>query len=135
MRALVVRSPHDVALETFAEPTVGEDEVLVSPLLAGVCGTDLELIDGSIAPAYVRCPLVLGHEGSVKSLMTCPVWHHAPSAWSSKGSFRVATVVSAKSAQPISARPTTKSASLVPALAPYAVTSPTTNRAARSSSR
>jgi threonine dehydrogenase-like Zn-dependent dehydrogenase len=62
MRAPVVRSPHDVALETLAEPTVGEDEVLVSPLLAGVCGTDLELIDGSIAPAYVRCPLVHGHE-------------------------------------------------------------------------
>ena len=62
MRALVVRSPHAVALETVAEPIVGEDEVLVSPLLAGVCGTDLELIDGSIDPAYVRYPLVLGHE-------------------------------------------------------------------------
>ena len=62
MRALVVRSTHDVALETVAEPTVGHDEVLVAPLLAGMCGTDLELIDGSIDPAYVRYPLVLGHE-------------------------------------------------------------------------
>lgn len=62
MRALVVRSAHDVALETLATPTVGDDEVLVAPLLAGMCGTDLELIDGSIDPAYVRYPLVLGHE-------------------------------------------------------------------------
>jgi threonine dehydrogenase-like Zn-dependent dehydrogenase len=62
MRALVVRSAHDVALETLTEPLVGADEVLVAPLLAGMCGTDLELIDGSIDPAYVRYPLVLGHE-------------------------------------------------------------------------
>jgi len=62
VRALVVRSAHDVALETFATPTVTDDEVLVAPLLAGMCGTDLELIDGSIDPAYVRYPVVLGHE-------------------------------------------------------------------------
>jgi 2-desacetyl-2-hydroxyethyl bacteriochlorophyllide A dehydrogenase len=62
MRALLVRAPHHVELETVIEPAVGRDEVLVAPLLAGVCGTDLELIDGSIDPAYVRYPLVLGHE-------------------------------------------------------------------------
>ena len=27
-----------------------------------MCATDLELIDGTIDPAYVRYPLVLGHE-------------------------------------------------------------------------
>jgi 2-desacetyl-2-hydroxyethyl bacteriochlorophyllide A dehydrogenase len=62
MRALVVRAPHDVELETVNVPVAGTDEVLVAPLLAGVCGTDLELIDGSIDPAYVRYPLILGHE-------------------------------------------------------------------------
>lgn len=62
MRALVVRSPHDVAIEAVAEPVRVDGEVLVAPLLAGVCGTDLELIDGSIDPAYVRYPLILGHE-------------------------------------------------------------------------
>ncbi|MGB8196014.1 MAG: alcohol dehydrogenase catalytic domain-containing protein [Acidimicrobiales bacterium] len=62
MRALVVRSPHDVALESVAEPALADGEVLVAPLVAGVCGTDLELIDGSIDPAYVRYPLILGHE-------------------------------------------------------------------------
>ena len=62
MRALVVRSPHDLALDIVDEPVPGPDEVLVAPLLAGMCGTDLELIDGSIDPAYVRYPLILGHE-------------------------------------------------------------------------
>jgi 2-desacetyl-2-hydroxyethyl bacteriochlorophyllide A dehydrogenase len=62
MRALVVHSPHDVALHTVAEPILDVDEVLVDPLLVGVCGTDLELIDGSIDPAYVHYPLILGHE-------------------------------------------------------------------------
>ena len=28
----------------------------------GLCGTDLEIIDGTIDPAYLRYPLVLGHE-------------------------------------------------------------------------
>jgi threonine dehydrogenase-like Zn-dependent dehydrogenase len=62
MRALVVRAPREVKLETVSDPVVGDDEVLVAPLLAGMCGTDLELIDGSLDPAYVRYPLILGHE-------------------------------------------------------------------------
>jgi 2-desacetyl-2-hydroxyethyl bacteriochlorophyllide A dehydrogenase len=62
MRALVVRAPRDVALDELPEPIVGDGDVMVRPLLAGVCGTDLELIDGSIDPAYVHYPLVLGHE-------------------------------------------------------------------------
>ncbi|MGD0853314.1 MAG: alcohol dehydrogenase catalytic domain-containing protein [Acidimicrobiales bacterium] len=62
MRALVVRAPHDVELTTVDEPVVADDEVLVAPLLNGMCGTDLELIDGTIDPAYVRYPLILGHE-------------------------------------------------------------------------
>jgi 2-desacetyl-2-hydroxyethyl bacteriochlorophyllide A dehydrogenase len=62
VRALVVREPGDVALRDWADPVEMAGEVLVTPLLGGVCGTDLELIDGSIDAAYVRYPLVLGHE-------------------------------------------------------------------------
>jgi len=62
VRAFVVVEPHDVQLLELPEPSEVEGEVLVSPLLAGVCGTDLELIDGTIDPAYVRYPLTLGHE-------------------------------------------------------------------------
>jgi len=62
MRSLVVRTAGQVGLEDLEEVVVHEGEALVAPLLSGVCGTDLELIDGSIDPAYVRYPLTLGHE-------------------------------------------------------------------------
>ncbi len=62
MRALVVDSPGHVGLDDIREPQVQPGDVLVEPLACGMCGTDLELIDGSLDPAYVRYPLVLGHE-------------------------------------------------------------------------
>ncbi|HEV7958530.1 MAG TPA: alcohol dehydrogenase catalytic domain-containing protein [Acidimicrobiales bacterium] len=62
MRALVVREPGSSAVLEWPEPVDGDGEIVVRPLLAGMCGTDLELIDGTIDPAYVRYPLVLGHE-------------------------------------------------------------------------
>ena len=62
MRALVVDSPGHVALVDRDEPIVGTGEVLVAPMIAGICGTDLELIDGTIDPTFVHYPLILGHE-------------------------------------------------------------------------
>ncbi len=62
MKAFVVDEPGDARLREWPDPLNVEGEVLVTPLLAGVCGTDLELIDGTIDLAYVRYPLVLGHE-------------------------------------------------------------------------
>jgi L-iditol 2-dehydrogenase len=62
MRAFVVAGPKRFALREIPNPVVVESEVLVRPLLVGVCGTDLELVDGTIDPAYVHYPLVLGHE-------------------------------------------------------------------------
>ena len=62
MKALMVKSPGDFALVEIDAPEIRDDEVLVRPLMVGMCGTDLELIDGTIDPAYVDYPLVLGHE-------------------------------------------------------------------------
>lgn len=62
MRAFVVDAPGSVSLREWPEPAFASNEVIVRPLLAGMCGTDLELIDGTIDPAYVHYPLVLGHE-------------------------------------------------------------------------
>ena len=62
MRALLVRGPGEVALEDIAEPVVGDGEVLVRPLVSGLCGTDLEIVAGTIDAAYVHYPVVLGHE-------------------------------------------------------------------------
>ncbi|MFY9784006.1 MAG: alcohol dehydrogenase catalytic domain-containing protein [Acidimicrobiales bacterium] len=62
MRALVVNEPGHVEVREWNVADLQMGEALVTPLLGGMCGTDLELIDGSIDPAYVRYPLVLGHE-------------------------------------------------------------------------
>lgn len=62
--ALVVRGPHDVLVEDRDTRAPRPDEVVVEPYFVGVCGTDLEIVRGDLDPAYVRYPLVLGHEWS-----------------------------------------------------------------------
>ncbi|MET0451229.1 MAG: alcohol dehydrogenase catalytic domain-containing protein [Mycobacterium sp.] len=62
---LLVRSPADVAVEkrTYTvSPAAGQ--VVIRPHFVGICGTDLEIVRGDLDPAYVRYPLVLGHEWS-----------------------------------------------------------------------
>jgi L-iditol 2-dehydrogenase len=62
--ALVVRRPGEVVLEDRAAPRPGPGEMLVRPGIVGLCGTDLDIVAGRIDPAYIRYPLVLGHEWS-----------------------------------------------------------------------
>jgi len=57
-----VRAPGNVGLDDVAVPVAGEGHALIRPIANGLCGTDLELIDGTIDAAYVRYPLTLGHE-------------------------------------------------------------------------
>lgn len=61
-RALVVTGPGSVLLEERPPAGSKPGEVVVTPLIVGLCGTDLEIIDGNIDPAYVSYPLALGHE-------------------------------------------------------------------------
>ncbi len=61
MKALVISEPGRISLMDYPQRTAGE-EAQFRPLLVGLCGTDLELIDGSIDPSYVRYPLIIGHE-------------------------------------------------------------------------
>jgi threonine dehydrogenase-like Zn-dependent dehydrogenase len=63
-QALVVSSPGVMALQQQARPAAGPGEVLIRPAAVGLCGTDLDILAGRIDPAYVRYPLVLGHEWS-----------------------------------------------------------------------
>jgi 2-desacetyl-2-hydroxyethyl bacteriochlorophyllide A dehydrogenase len=62
VQALVVHSPGDAVLEERPAPVARSDEILVRPTLIGICGTDLDIVDGSIDPDFVRYPIVLGHE-------------------------------------------------------------------------
>jgi 2-desacetyl-2-hydroxyethyl bacteriochlorophyllide A dehydrogenase len=64
MKALVIPKPGSVILEDRLEPVACDGEVLIRPLLVGICGTDLDIIDGTIDPSFVRYPLIPGHEFS-----------------------------------------------------------------------
>ena len=61
-QTLVVRAPGDVILTGRPAPAAAAGEILVRPDLVGLCGTDLEIIDGQLDPAYLRYPVSLGHE-------------------------------------------------------------------------
>jgi L-iditol 2-dehydrogenase len=63
-RGLVVERPGELGLRDLAELTAGPGEVLLRPAYCGLCGTDRELVAGEVDPAFVRYPLVLGHEWS-----------------------------------------------------------------------
>ncbi|UCR89646.1 zinc-dependent alcohol dehydrogenase [Mycetocola spongiae] len=62
MRALRIAEPGRIGIADVPAPVAGPGETLCRPLLIGLCGTDLELLDGQIAPDQVRYPLIPGHE-------------------------------------------------------------------------
>jgi 2-desacetyl-2-hydroxyethyl bacteriochlorophyllide A dehydrogenase len=62
--ALVIAEPGSMSLQEVPEPAPGPGEIAVRPAYVGICGTDLELLAGDVDPAYVRYPLIPGHEWS-----------------------------------------------------------------------
>lgn len=52
MRRVVVTGPGAVEVQDTQPPVPEPDELLIAPLRAGICATDLELIDGSLI--YLR---------------------------------------------------------------------------------
>ncbi len=65
MKAVVIERPHEVAFVEVETPSPGAGEVLVRSRVAGVCRTDLEILNGGFAdPRWVTFPLVPGHEWS-----------------------------------------------------------------------
>ncbi len=61
-RALVTRGDGSLVLDEREPLHPAPGELVVAPRAVGLCGTDLELVDGLVDPAYVRYPLVIGHE-------------------------------------------------------------------------
>jgi L-iditol 2-dehydrogenase len=62
MRAVVVERPGDARLVRVPDPLPGPGEVLVQVAAAGICGSDVELLEGRRPQPYVRYPIVPGHE-------------------------------------------------------------------------
>ncbi len=60
MKAGLLFAPQRIEIKEIAAPRVNADEVMIQPLCAGVCGSDVSLYAGHrTPPAY---PLLLGHE-------------------------------------------------------------------------
>ena len=59
VRAMVLKAPNRLELETFERPRIGEDEALLRVEACGLCGTDAEVYSGNIALASAVIP---GHE-------------------------------------------------------------------------
>jgi 2-desacetyl-2-hydroxyethyl bacteriochlorophyllide A dehydrogenase len=59
MKAAVIVTPGEIALESVPDPEPGPRDVVVRVAGCGICGTDLHIMDGEFAPAY---PIVPGHE-------------------------------------------------------------------------
>jgi S-(hydroxymethyl)glutathione dehydrogenase / alcohol dehydrogenase len=62
IRAAVLREPGDVRVEDVQLDPPQSGEVLVRLAAAGVCHSDLHLVDGALGDE--RWPMVLGHEGA-----------------------------------------------------------------------
>lgn len=60
MRAVVIERPGVVSIEDVPDPTPRPGDLVVAVRGAGICGTDIHLLDGDLP--YDRYPIVPGHE-------------------------------------------------------------------------
>lgn len=62
MQALLVERPGSATLVEVDRPGPGPGEVLIRVEAAGICGSDVELLEGRRPAPYVRYPIIPGHE-------------------------------------------------------------------------
>src|SRR6188472_104755 len=61
LRVLIAR-PGSLAVEAVPVPEPAAGEVRVTVVAAGICGSDLELLDGQRPARFTRYPVQPGHE-------------------------------------------------------------------------
>lgn len=64
MKAVVIDRPHEVELRELEAPACGPGDVLVRSSVAGVCRTDLDVLEGALDRRWVSYPCIPGHEWS-----------------------------------------------------------------------
>ncbi len=62
MRALTVVEPGTITLQQRDDVVASDGNLVISPKVVGVCGTDVDILDGTIDPDFVNYPIVIGHE-------------------------------------------------------------------------
>ena len=59
MKAALLLAPEKIVIGAAAEPQPVPGEILIQPVIAGICGTDISIFSGHRAASY---PFILGHE-------------------------------------------------------------------------
>jgi threonine dehydrogenase-like Zn-dependent dehydrogenase len=62
MKALVIEKPGSAQLDDLPPPRAGPTEAQVRVLQAGICGSDVEILNGTRPADFVTYPVVPGHE-------------------------------------------------------------------------
>ena len=62
MRAILITDPPYFELASVPDPRCGPGEVVIRTAYCGICGTDLEILRGSMPSGFARYPVVPGHE-------------------------------------------------------------------------
>jgi alcohol dehydrogenase len=61
-RAMVLTGPQRMEMRSFSLPEIGDDDGLLEVELAGVCGSDPKIYNGSTTRGSRPYPIILGHE-------------------------------------------------------------------------
>jgi len=62
MKGIVVTAPAKYELTNVPDPQCREGYVVIRTAYCGICGTDLEILRGSMPTGFARYPLIPGHE-------------------------------------------------------------------------
>jgi L-iditol 2-dehydrogenase len=70
LKAIVIRTPNRAFFKDESQPRPGPGQVLVRMAAAGVCMSDVEVWKGTRPQAYVKYPIIPGHEwcGTVEEI-------------------------------------------------------------------
>jgi len=74
MKAARVYKPGEIVIEDVPVPEIGEKDVLIKVHRAGICGTDVSVVQGKVS---ARLPVTLGHEfcGTIAKLGSDSLTH------------------------------------------------------------
>jgi 2-desacetyl-2-hydroxyethyl bacteriochlorophyllide A dehydrogenase len=59
MKAAIITGINQISVENVDDPKCGDREVMIEVAAAGICGTDLHILEGEFAPTL---PIIPGHE-------------------------------------------------------------------------
>ena len=62
MKAILISAPPNYELIRLPDPECGPQQVVIRTAFCGICGTDLEILHGSMPTGFARYPVVPGHE-------------------------------------------------------------------------